>query len=92
MTGRLLILAALIGAAYWYWTGPYQAKINPDYDAVLKQNARDMGECMRTAAYKLGATGSGVNAELAEQQCAEKFNLYQVDGQWHSYDMARPGQ
>ena len=50
MVGRLLMLAAIIGAAYWYWTGPYQAKTNPDYDAVLEQNTRDMGECMRTAA------------------------------------------
>ena len=91
MLGRLLVLAAVIGAAYWYWSGPYQDKINPDYDTILEQNARNMAECTRAAAYKLGATGSGANAENAERQCAEKFNVYEDDGQWHSHNRPRPG-
>ncbi len=67
MFGRIITLAALIGAAYWYWSGPYQAKINPSYEAQLKKNSEDMALCMRGAAYQLGATGSGSGPEVAEE-------------------------
>jgi hypothetical protein len=90
MLQRLILLAVIIGAVYWYWSGPYQQRTNPSYESILKHNDENMAQCVRGAAYKLGATGSGAGAELAEQQCAEKFNLYQMEGHWHSYDRARP--
>ncbi|HDY82015.1 MAG: hypothetical protein DRQ65_07135 [Gammaproteobacteria bacterium] len=92
MFERIILLAALIGASYWYWSGPYQAKINPDYEALLKKNSEDMALCMRGAAYQQGATGSGAGAEIAEENCAEKYNLYEYGGRWHSYDVKRPDQ
>ena len=92
MLERFILLAAIIGAAYWYWSGPYQERVNPSYEAMLKKNSEDMAECMRGAAYKLGATGVGAGPDSAEQACAKKYNLYQYEGRWHRYDMTRSDQ
>jgi hypothetical protein len=35
----------------------------------------------------MGATGEG--GGNAEEQCAEKYNLYLHDGKWYSYDEVR---
>lgn len=90
MLQRLIVLAALIGAVYWYWSGPYQEKTNPSQEAILKQNRDNMAQCMRSGAYKVGATGTGAGSATTEKQCAEKYNLYQLEGHWHSYDTNRP--
>jgi hypothetical protein len=87
---RIIMFAVIVGAAYWYWSGPYQEKIHPGYEATVKQNDEDMEGCIRGEAYKQGTTGAGVGASTASKQCAEKFNLYELDGHWHSYDTARP--
>ncbi|MGB1140839.1 MAG: hypothetical protein ACPG1A_08065 [Halioglobus sp.] len=92
MIGRLIAIAAVIGAAYWYWSGPYQERVNPSYETILATNAQNMAECMRAEAYKRGATGGGLGEEAALEHCAEEFNVYEHDGQWHRYDMQRPGQ
>lgn len=89
MLQRIIVLAALIGSAYWYWSGPYQEKTNPSYEAILKQNEENMGKCLRGAAYKIGATGTGLDSSEAELQCAENYNVYELDGHWHSYDAIR---
>ena len=85
--GRLLALAAIVAAAYWYWSGPYQAKVNPDYAQQLEANAEKMRLCIHGINYQLGATGEGEGN--AEKRCAEKYNLYPHDGKWHSYDAVR---
>ena len=87
MLGRLISIAMIAAAAYWYWTGPYQERVNPNYEQKLRKNAEDMRLCIRSGNYQLGATGVG-NGNV-EQRCAEKFNLYQHEGQWHSYDDVR---
>ena len=92
MIGRIFSIAAIFAAGYWYWSGPYQAKTNPSYEALLKKHSEDMALCMRGAAYQLGATGSGTGSEAAEENCAEKYNLYEYEGRWHSYDVKRPDQ
>jgi hypothetical protein len=91
MLQRLIVLAVIIGAVYWYWSGPYQEKVHPSYEAMLKRNDENMAQCTRAAAYKQGATGSGPGPEEAEKACAEKYNLYQSKGHWHSYEVVRPG-
>jgi hypothetical protein len=88
MLGRIITLAALVATAYWYWSGPYQESQHPSYARKLEQNTENMRLCIRTAAYKAGATGEG--SGNYEQQCAEKFNLYRRGDQWHSYDDTRP--
>lgn len=90
MLERIVVIAVLAGAIYWYWSGPYQQKHNPTYEMLVRQNDENMAECVRTGNYKLGATGSGPGPELIEQQCAEKYNVYREEGHWHSYDRARP--
>jgi hypothetical protein len=90
MLGRLFTIIVLVGAAYWYWTGPYQAANNPTYEQQLQQNAEDMKLCIRTMSFKAGATGEGT--DNPEVVCAQKFNVYRHEGQWHSYDGVRPGK
>ncbi|MCB1846212.1 MAG: hypothetical protein KDI04_02205 [Halieaceae bacterium] len=87
MLGRLISIAIIAAAAYWYWTGPYQQRVNPSYEQKLRNNADEMRLCIRSGNYQLGATGVG--AGNVEQRCAEKLNLYQHEGQWHSYDDVR---
>lgn len=87
MTGRLITIAIILAAGYWYWSGPYQDRENLDYERKLRDNAEKMRLCMHGKNYKLGATGIG--GGNAEQSCAEKYNLYLDDGRWYSYDDVR---
>ena len=87
MFGRLITIAIIAAVAYWYWSGPYQERVHPNLEQKLRKNAEDMRLCIRGGNYQVGATGSaGGNIE---RQCAEKFNLYQYEGQWYSYDEVR---
>jgi hypothetical protein len=86
----MMILAVVIGAAYWYWSGPYQEKINPSYEATVKINDENMAQCIRASAYSRGATGAGPDASEAQTQCAAEFKVYQHQEHWHRYDMTRP--
>ena len=90
MIGRIFSIAVIVAAGYWYWTGPYQAKNNPSYEARLQQNGENMTQCIRGLAYREGATGE--SSGNAEESCAEKYNLYQYEGKWHSYDEKRRDQ
>jgi hypothetical protein len=92
MIQRLLFLAVFLGGAYWYWSGPYQERINPDYATILEENERKLEECIRAEAYRQGATGEGRGPEPAREYCADKHNLYLHDGRWHRYDMSRPDE
>lgn len=91
MLQRLIAIAMIAAAGYWYWQGPYQERINPSYETFLEQNKQRMAQCTRGKAYQLGATGSGVDGEAAKKECAEELNVYWEDGNWHSYSRARPG-
>ena len=82
MIGRLLTIAILVGAGYWYWSGPYQRKHNPDADEQLREAIEGMRECIRGQNYKAGATG--VSEGDPEQICADKFNHYFYEGEWRS--------
>jgi hypothetical protein len=80
--GRLLTIVILVGAGYWYWSGPYQRTHNPDADEQLREAIEGMRECIRGQNYKAGATG--VSEGDPEQICADKFNLYLYEGEWRS--------
>lgn len=88
MLERILTFAILAAAGWWFWSTTYQGDKTPDYDARLEVNAEKMKQCLRSAAYKEGATGivEGNKQEL----CAKKLNLYLSDGQWHNYADVRP--
>ena len=81
-----LALAIIIGAAtYWYWQGPYQDKVNPNYEQIVEENGKAFSDCLRGKAYQRGSTGSGPSGEHAEEVCADELDLYFEDGYWHSY-------
>ena len=89
MLERLLTFAIIAGGVYWYWTGPYQEKNNPNYSQRLEVYQKDMATCMRSMNYRQGA-GANVKG-IPEEVCAEKYNLYMNDdGRWHPYDEASP--
>lgn len=90
MFSKLLTLAVIIGACYWYWSGPYQERLNPGIEKRLEINTRNMRECIYGLNYKAGSTGESEGNP--QEACAEKFNLYQHEGQWHSYDDIRPDE
>ena len=89
MIQRIILLAVIAYAGYWYWSGPYQARVNPDYQQQLKNNDEKMAACMRAKAYQLGATGQGLGPEPAREACAQEHNVYEEGGRWHSYEAVR---
>ena len=88
MIGKLFTLAFIIGAIYWYYTGPYQDRVNPSYETKLENYAEEMRLCIRGLNYKSGSTGE-VQSGTPEDICASQNNLYRKDGKWHSYDDVR---
>ena len=84
--GKLIVIAVLLGAGYWYWNGPYNQGRPTSEQAQLRENAADMQRCMRREKSMEGVggmAGIGGMATDGEQLCAEKLGLYQDEGQWH---------
>ena len=84
MLERLVIAAIIIGAGYWYYTGPYQAQTDPNEGQQLQTLQEEVARCIKSKDYKQGATGDseGDPTEL----CAREFNVFMHDdGLWHSY-------
>ena len=79
---RLVIVLAIIGIAYWYWTGPYQnsAKTAPADDP--KKNAGIMAKCIAEENFAI-ADGARDPGENAEEQCADENGLFKMYGEWH---------
>ncbi|MDH4041737.1 MAG: hypothetical protein OEW92_11820 [Gammaproteobacteria bacterium] len=82
MFGRLVSIALIAAAAYWYWSGPYQEQRNPSADRKLQRAIEEMRQCVRGMNYQVGATGVGQGDP--EQVCAKRFNLYYYEGEWRS--------
>lgn len=85
--GKWIVLAVVVVAGYWYWTGPYNAGRPTSEEAQLRENAAKMQACMRREKSMQGLGGmAGVGgiADGGEQLCADKLGLYQHDGDWHS--------
>ena len=89
MVRNLVILLAIAGAGYWYWSnrGPDDRQT-----AELKQldeNNQRMQHCVTreesmNAAAGMGGVGS--IATNAKELCAEKLGLYFAEGQWRRLD------
>lgn len=90
MLQRLIVIALVAGAGYWYYTGPYQDRVNPDYATQLENNAADLSECIKSSSYRTSLSGEGPDASAVEAACAEELNLYEDGGRWHSYSATRP--
>ena len=88
--GKLVIVLAIIGLAYWYWSGPYQKSTDALEADRLKDNALIMQRCINEQ-QRMQATGGmaglgdvGSSGVDAERLCAEKNNLYTHDGNWYN--------
>ena len=77
---KLAIFLAIMGFAYWYWSGPYQ-KSKHEADR-LRENAVIMQRCIELEE-RLKAAGGSAGVD-AERLCAETNNLYLRAGKWHS--------
>jgi hypothetical protein len=86
---KLAIFLAIIGLAYWYWSGPYQESTQTLEADQLKENGVIMQRCiqqeqrMQTAGGLGGLGDVGSTGRDAERLCAEKNNLYLQDGNWY---------
>jgi hypothetical protein len=80
--GKIIIVLAFIGIAYWYWTGPYQhsAKAHPEDNP--KKNAQIIAECVAQENFAK-ADGYRDPGENPEEICADENNLYMFDGKWY---------
>lgn len=76
MPGKLVVIAAIAGAAYWYWTGPYQQNRTPTAEQQWLENEQLMKNCRRkeesmSAAAGLGGalidTGEGVQNSVSAE-------------------------
>jgi hypothetical protein len=87
--GKLIVIALVVAAGYWYWTGPYQQGGQSGGEKRLQENARNMERCVRREASmnaSSGMAGGGVSMGDSEKLCAGELGLYQQDGQWHDVD------
>ena len=87
MFERILTVVIIAGAAYWYWSGPYQAKNNPSYGQRVSENEQAMEECVQRKEYS--AARRITHAGDPQETCARELNLYFENGSWHSYDDVR---
>ncbi len=88
MSSRVIGLLAILGVAYWYYTGPLQTGRPSLETEQLEENARVMNKCMRreaTMTASSGMAGAPPGGGDAEKLCAEQHGLYKENGQWHSY-------
>jgi len=87
---KLVILLAIIGVAYWYWSGIHQKSTQTLEADRLQENAVLMQRCIKQegsmdAAGDLAGLGdAGSSGADAERLCAAKYKLYLRDGEWHS--------
>ena len=86
--GRLIAIALIGAAAYWYWSGPYQAgRAAPSPQEQRAENARLMKKCQRQEASMTAAAGMAgamVGGGDTEALCASKLGLHKRDGEWHT--------
>jgi len=89
---RLVAFLAVLGFAYWYWSGrSVQAPEATEADR-LQENAAIMQHCIRqetrpqAVTSMAGVVDAGDPGPDAERLCAEKHGLQRVDGQWRGVD------
>ena len=77
-----VIWLAVIGIAYWYWSGPrdYSAGTSPVDDS--KKNAQIIADCVANGGYMQSGRYNG-QGESPEGICADENNLYRNYTGWH---------
>jgi hypothetical protein len=79
---KLVIVLALIGLAYWYWTGPYQNSAHAPPADDTKQNAEIMAQCISRENFA-AADGYRSPGEDPETVCADENHLFKQYGKWY---------
>jgi len=72
--GTPLILLAIIGGAYWYWTGPYELSAIPTSGDDPKKNAQIVADCVARGGFEQADSHKGPGAS-PESLCADENNL-----------------
>ena len=80
--GKIMMVLAIIGIAYWYWTGPhdYSAETSPVEDP--KKNAQIIADCVANGGYMQSSRYNG-QGESPTAICADENNLYMNYTGWH---------
>ncbi len=74
---RWIVVCLLVAAGFWYYTGQTQPGATAGTADYLMQ------DCMakaRYAASRMAGTDAG-----AQQECADRHNLYHENGHWYRY-------
>ena len=81
------MLLAVIGIAYWYWSGPYQDSSTNSAVDDTRQNAATMRRCIAQQNYAEAVSGSSGNVGTfggdAEELCADENSLFEMEGKWY---------
>jgi hypothetical protein len=86
---KVLLVLAVLGLGYWYWTGSRPQPAEAVEAARLAENAAIIQQCVNQeqrmqSAGGLGGLGDvGASGADAERLCAEKNGLVKRDGQWY---------
>lgn len=80
--GKTVIFLAMIGVAYWYWTGPYRHSARTAPEDNPKKNAEIMAKCIAGENFAI-ADGTRDPGEDPEKVCADANNLVEINGVWH---------
>jgi hypothetical protein len=87
---RLVIFLAIIGLAYWYWSGHSRESTETLEADRLQENAALMQRCIRQEGSMAAAGGVagvgdvGSSGADAERLCAAKNHFYLRDGKWYN--------
>jgi len=86
---KIVIMLALVGLAYWYWSGSREQPIEALEAARSQENAAIMQQCINQEQRMQSTGGLGGLADVgssgadAESVCADKHGLVKRDGRWH---------
>ncbi len=82
---KTLLTALIIAGAFWFWYANGEAGPS-EQERQLQRNAQLIKDCIaRESSLNAAAakTGGDILAVDSTTLCAEKYNLYQAEGQWH---------
>lgn len=76
------IILAMIGIAYWYWTGPFKHSAWTPPEDNPKKNAEIMAKCIAGENFAI-ADGTRDPGEDPVAVCADAHNLVEISGKWY---------
>ena len=75
MFGKLIVVAALVAAGYWYWNGPYQAGGSQGDDLIVPEHGARVERVQVEGALLVAATPQAAGGVvLPAQLLVESFD------------------